>query len=303
MEINTAICAMPDPKNGWAILDTDSLERDVENFWGLNQQIEVEVRNPMTRFYRGALRFFGKETQDENRVYTLLAGMQEKMNGLLGQFENLQVTYQKRGDSMVKFLTDLHGKQEQGNGLMKKLDVGIKTREDEIEKSRVELEKMDKDKEGFYKLNGRFLMTFIEKKDLEGLEAALEKNMDLMDQVTRRAVVDLLSAGRVHGVLTGFKEGMSIVVGYFENAIGIKMYEIQAGRLTEQAKKQLTDFGRIVGKFYVEARKGLQHIKQIESGNLLEISYGRNRGAQIQSTSFETTVMKYLSEGKSERSF
>lgn len=295
MEKNTALMQNTDQAGeSLAILDTVSLEREVDNLWGLNQEIESEIRSPISRFYRGALKILGRDN-GENRVYSLLTGMQEGMQALSIKFEVLQRTYETRTTSMVRFLTEQQEKLEDGNALLKKIEAGVDERASYIEKSKVELVKMNNEQDGYYRLNGKALLTFIEKKDLEGLELALEKTMDLRNEVTRRSVVDLLSATRVHGVLTGFNEGLKIVFGYFQNAIGIKMYEIQAGHLTEEAKKQLEGFGKVVRNFYAEAKKGIKHVKAIESGNLLDLGL-KNRNRAIVESSFESTVVKYLQE-------
>lgn len=282
--------------NGLAILDVNALERDVDGIWGLSQSVENEIGNPLTKLYRGALRVFSRGEVGDDRVYTLLARMQDKMGRLSGEFDRLQLVYRERAESDIDFLVKQQEEQESGNNLMKRLDAGIDEREQHITKAKDELGKMKEDQEGFYRLRGETLVKLIEKTDMEGLETSLEKTMDLRNDVTKRIAADLISAGRVHQVLTGFSNQMNLIVAYFERSIGIKMYEIQAGNLTEQSKIQLRDFGKIYGKFCAEAKKGIQQLRSVENGDLFSISAGR-RVVKGESSSFEYVAMHYVGAG------
>ncbi len=282
--------------NGLAILDVNALERDVDGIWGLSQSVENEIGNPLTRIYRGALRVFSRGEVGDNRVYTLLTKMQDKMSRLSGEFDRLQLVYRERAESMVDFLLKQQEEQESGNSLIKRLDEGINKREQHITKAKDELGKMKDNQEGFYRLRGDTLVKLIEKTDMEGLETALEKTMGLRNDVTRRSAADLISAGRVHQVLTGFSNQMNLIVAYFERSIGMKMYEIQAGHLTEQSKIQLREFGKIYGTFCAEARKGLQQLRSVENGDLFSISAGK-RVVRGESSSFEYVAMHYIGAG------
>lgn len=283
-------------KRNKPILDVNSLERQVESLWRLNYEVENEIKSPFTKLYKETLRLLGKKEKEPN-LYKLLAAMDDKMNDLLAQFEDLDHVYEERTNSMVGYLKARFESMENSIVIKQRMEQNIKQHKEYIENAKNELMKMDKEKNGFYKTTGEAHLAFVNKSHLEGLEAALIKNVDLMDEITKRAAVDLLSAGRVHGVLSGFNVGLQNVVGYFQNAIGIKMYEIQAGHLTVIAKKQLEDFGKIVGRFYSEARKGLQEIRSIENGSLLDISL-KKRTLTTTTTSFESTFSRYLSDGK-----
>jgi len=283
-------------RNNHAILDVNSLERQVESLWRLNYEVGEEINSPFTKLYNGALKILGKKEKEPN-LYKLLTAMDDKMNGLLVQFEDLDLTYGERTASMVKYVKDIFETMEKSIGVKQRMEQDIKQHKEYIENAKKELMKMDKEKVGFYRTTGQAYLAFVDKSHHENLKTALMKNVDLMDVVTKTAVVDLLSVGRTHGVLTGFNLDFQVVVGYFQNAIGLKMYEIQAGQLTANVKRQLEDFGKIVGNFYREAGKGIQELRSIEKGNLLDLSL-KKRTLTTTTNSFESTFSRYLSDGK-----
>ncbi len=275
-----------------ALFDARGLEREVDSLWTTSNSIEDEIKNPITKFYRGTLKLFGKQS-GENSVYTLLMQMQVKMGGLCVKFDRLEQVYDERAVAIMDYLQGLKDKQESGNRWKKEFADKKTGDKQALEELDAALKNLRTEEPGFYDRTHTRLKVVYNITILDGLEASIEKNMMLRNQITRRAVPDLVSAGKVHTVLVGFKEGIIDVSGYFENAIAIKMYEIQAGKLTEEAKNQLIDFGGMVNKFYRDAKSGIKQIKSIESGKLLDVGLGGN-SQQIEIRTFDDSVRRYL---------
>ncbi len=288
METETSLTIEGDKNK--EIMDLAGIEKEVGELWGLSQRVDGEANGPI-RTYRRVVGFLTGNNGDE-QFYGLVVGMQDRMNALNERFSRLRAGYRQRADSMLDFLLEQQEKQETQTELKKGLSAKIGEKKRDIDKTRVELE----GKNGGYKLCNRMLLSFIEKNDMESLERSLEGTMDLRRDITGSAAADLLYSGRVHGVLAGFCEQMSLLSGYFERAIGMKMYEIQLGRLTEQTRKQLSGFGKMMNEFYSKARAGLVKIKSLEKGNLLDLSLDR-KTTNNSGSSFDDIIVRYIGKG------
>jgi len=284
-------------KNDWAILDAGALGREVDSLWGLSQEVSSEVNGGWSKVYRGALRLFGKEPGDNNRLYTLLTAMRERAGGIHLKLNQLEQVYKERSGKTQAFFDRLEQKQETSIGLLQRLDESMKETTITLESKSKELEKMDEWQDGYHRTKGAALMSLVDQNVLTSYTDGIQTNVRVRNHLTQKTTVDLLSTNKVHSILNVFKDRFEDVINYFESTVGVRMYEIQAGKVSAEAIGVINDFGKEVDNLYKQSRQWLKQLRFIESGNLRAIGLTGHSG-QSSGVSLDTSVVRYLSKGK-----
>ncbi len=279
--------------NGLAILDVNALERDVDGIWGLSQEVDSEIRNPLMRLYRGALRVLGRKNEGDNHLYVLLTAMRERSNDLCSKLGELEQVYRERADTTQRYFGGLEQKQEGSVLSLHRISRGKEETSKVLETKTKELEAMNRVQEGYYRTKNVALLAWVDQKVLTNYEVGVQTNMHTRDDLVQKTVADMLSANKTHALLNVFNDRFEDVMNFFESTIGIRMYEIQAGKVTAEAIGVITDFGKEVDNSYKQAKQWLRQLRYIESGNLRAIGLTGISG-QSNNATLDSTIVRYV---------